>query len=273
MSIWAWRCRLIRSGSTHKIRLIFPPVLRIEGADNLQFLNPKILVDQSAQDYVLNGIGAQEFPVSGATVRFIRLAIPDSAGKKGSVVRQMEVISGGRNVALRKFAREYGTVWSRGHATFLIDGMPSQNEGATCPPDACPTPAAPLLRKSFLIDKGVVRATLYCAALGMADITLNGKKVGDEVLGPPFSDYSKRVIYITHDITPLLSPGENVLGVVLGNGFFSTPLRGFADRLGGDGPPQALLQAEIDFGDGTRRMIVSDETWKWSRSEITFNDF
>ena len=57
----------------------------------------------------------------------------------------------------------------------------------------------------------------------MADITLNGKKVGDEVLGPPFSDSSKRVIYVTHDITPLVSQGENVLGVTLGNGYFSPP--------------------------------------------------
>ena len=113
----------------------------------------------------------------------------------------------------------------------------------------------------------------------MADVTLNGKKVGDEVLGPPFSDDSKRVIYVTHDITGLLSQGENVIGVTLGNGFFSPPGlgsgphgRGDGEHNGGDGPPQALIQAEIEFSDGTRQVIGSDETWKWSRSEITFND-
>jgi alpha-L-rhamnosidase len=258
----------------------FPARFTVEGSDNLRFDNPKILVDQSAQDYVLNGTGAQEFPVSGATFRFIRLAIPASSEKKGSVVRQMEVMSGGRNVALMKFTREYGTAWFYGHAAFLFDGMPSQNDGAACPPDACPTTAAPLLRKSFSIDKDVVRATLYCAALGMADVTLNGKKVGDEVLGPPFSDSFKRVIYTTHDITRLLSPGENVIGVTLGNGFFSPPGRGSREydkggdgsHNGGDGPPQTLIQAEIELRDGTRQIIGSDETWKWSRSEITFND-
>jgi hypothetical protein len=252
----------------------FPARFSVEGADNLQFENAKILVDESAQDYVLKGNGAQHFPVSGATFRFIRLSIPGSAGKKAFTVRQMEVMSGGRNVALRKFSRDFRLDPSQRseHAQFLFDGMPSQNDGATCPPDACSTAAAPLLRKSFSIDRKVVRATLYCGALGMADVTLNGKKVGDEVLGPPFSDFSKRVIYVTRDITPLLAQGENVLGVTLGNGFFSPPNRGFRERLGGDGPPQLLVQAEIEFSDGTRKIVGSDQTWKWACSEITFND-
>ena len=252
----------------------FPTRFTIEGADNLQFDDPKILVDQSSQDYVVNGTGAQEFPVSGATFRFVRLAIPAFSGKKSVIVRQMEVMSGGRNVALMKFSRDYGPdlLQRSQHSQFLFDGMPSQNEGATCPADACPTTAAPLLRKSFSIDKSVVRATLYCAALGMADVTLNGQKVGHEVLGPPFSDSSKRVIYTTQDITALVSQGENVLGVTLGNGYFSPPERGFRERLGGDGPPQALIQAEIEFSDGSRHVIGSDGTWKWCRSEVTFND-
>jgi alpha-L-rhamnosidase len=199
--------------------------------------------------------------------------VPSFTGKKPVVVRQMEVMSKGRNVALIKFSREYSLdPRLRVRAHYLVDGMPSQNDGPTCPPDACSTTAAPLLRKSFSISKSVVRATLYDAALGMADVTLNGKKVGDEVLGPPFSDSSKRVIYVTHDITSLLTQGENVLGVTLGNGFFSTPGQGFALREGGDGPPRVLVQAEIEFSDGTRQTIGSDETWKWSRSEITFND-
>lgn len=258
----------------------FPARFKVEGADNLQFLNSTTLVDQSAQDYVLNGNGAQEFPVSGAIVRFVRLFIPAATNKKGFTIRQMEVVSGGKNVALRKFTQEYGTVWWHGHAAFLVDGAPSEDAGAVCPPDACPTTAAPLLRKSFPVDKTVVRATLYCAALGMADVTVNGKKVGDEVLGPPFSDSFKRVIYTTHDISPLLRQGENVLGVTLGNGFFSPPGRGSFEHdrggdgshNGGDGPPQALVQVEIEFGDGTRQTIGSDESWKWARSEITFND-
>jgi alpha-L-rhamnosidase len=250
----------------------FPTRFSILGSDNLQFNNAQTLVDQSMQDYALDGTGAQEFTVNGGRARFIRLWITGSRNNQGSVVRQMQVMSGGKNVALMKFARELGTDGGHGHAVFMVDGMPSQNDGDTCPPDACSTVAAPLLRKSFPIAKEIKRATLYVAALGMADVTVNGKKVGDEVLGPPFSDCFKRIYYVTHDITPLLTQGENVLGVTLGNGYFSPPNRGFCERNGGDGPPRVLVQAEIEFADGTTQTVVSDKTWKWAGGEIVFND-
>ena len=135
----------------------------------------------------------------------------------------MEVMSGGKNVALMRPTREIGTQWDHGHAVFLVDGMPSANDGNECPPDACPTTAAPMLRKTFMLSKPVKHAMLYVAALGMADVTVNGQPVTDAVLGPPFTDYTKRVVYLTHDITARLTNGENVIGVLLGNGFFSTP--------------------------------------------------
>ena len=72
----------------------FPTRFTIEGSDNLEFDRPTILVDQSSRDYVLNGTGVQEFPIGRATVRFVRVAIPSLPGKKGFVVRQMEVMSG-----------------------------------------------------------------------------------------------------------------------------------------------------------------------------------
>ena len=64
----------------------------------------------------------------------------------------MEVISGGKNVALMKPTRELGTQWYHGHAAFVVDGLPSTLAGDTCPPGACPTSAAPMLRKPFLVQ-------------------------------------------------------------------------------------------------------------------------
>lgn len=204
-------------------------------------------------------------------MRFKIIAVNGKPGDK-AVVRQMEVWSGGRNVALMRPTREYKTNWNNGHAVFLVDGMPSAGEDDHCPDDACPIPAAPLLRKTFQLDRDVKRATLHVAALGMADVTINGKRVGDEVDGPPFTDYTKRIVYVTHDVTSLLSHGENVVGAVLGNGFFSTPGRGFGQRHSGHGPPRLLMQLEIEFADGSHRTVVTDESWKWSRGGITLND-
>jgi len=266
-----------------------PKRFKIIGADDMQFTHSQILVDQSAEDYQPIGAGPQEFAVQGARFRHIRLWIPGTPAQQEALtrqlqifpptppppqveVRQMEVLSNGRNVALMRPTREFGTAWSHGHAVFLVDGMPSHGEGDECPPDACPTPAAPLLRKAFTVEKSVERATLYVAALGMADVTLNSQPVTDAVLGPSFTDYTKRVVYLTHEVTSLLTHGENVIGVTLGNGFFSTPRRGYGERHNGHGPPRVLIQTEVEYTDGTRQTIHSDETWKWTRSEITYND-
>jgi alpha-L-rhamnosidase len=260
------------------IRLYFadsksaPKRFVIEGSDEMQFVSPRVLVDRSAADYVMTGTGAQEFAVKGLKVRHVRLRITAPSAKGNVTVRQMEVISGGRNVALMKPTREFKTAWNSGHAVFMVDGMPSAGEGGQCPPDACPTTTAPLLRKVFIVIKPVRRATLYVAALGMAEVLINGNPVTDAVLGPPFTDYTKRVLYLTHDITPWLAKGENVVGLTLGNGFFSPPRRGFGERHHGHGQPRALVQMEIEYADGTRQTIRSDETWKWARSEIVSND-
>jgi alpha-L-rhamnosidase len=261
-----------------EIRLFFndtnsaPTRFLIEGADGPQFDQPQILVDQTAQTFQPAATGVQVFPVNHVVARHVRLWVKETHGKAKATVRQMEVISGGRNVALMRLTRESGTQWNSGHAVFLVDGMPSANEGNECPPDACPTPAAPLLRKSFTINKTIRRATLYVAAVGMADVTINGRRATDAVLGPPFTDYTKRVNYLTLDVTALLAMGENVLGVTVGNGFFSVPRGGFGERHGGHGPPRVLLQTEIEYADGTRQTIASDESWKWARSEIVDND-
>ena len=261
-----------------EIRLYFnntnsaPTRFLIEGADEPQFYHPQILVDCSVEDFQAVGTGAQVFPLKNSTARHIRLRIIGTRGKGQAVVRQMEVMSAGRNVARMRPTREKGTSWGTGHAVFLVDGMPSANDGKECPPEACPTTTAPLLRKTFLLPKPVKRATLYVAALGMANVTINGRPVSDTLLGPPFTDYTKRVNYLTQDITALLAIGENVIGATLGNGFFSTPKGGFGERHGGHGPVRVLIQTEIEYADGSRQIIPSDETWKWTRSEIVDND-
>jgi len=265
-----------------------PKRFKILGADDLQFSQPQILVDQSAADYQPNSTGPQVFLVKGAKFRHIRLWLAGTSAQNDAMtrpiqtgprpptaeirVRQMEVISGGRNVALMRPTRELGTQWNYGHAVFLVDGMPSANDGNECPPDACPTTAAPMLRGKFTVQKPVRQATMYVAALGMAEVTINGRPVTDTVLGPPFTDYTKRVVYLTHDITSLLANGENVIGATLGNGFFSTPRRGFGERHGGHGAPRVLIQTEIEYADGTRQTVNSDGAWKWSRSEIVDDD-
>jgi alpha-L-rhamnosidase len=267
-----------------------PKRFKILGANDLEFTSPTVLVDRSATDYQPEADASAEFAVHGIRARRIRLWIIDPSSPDGGVdravltapidpaglrtaaIRQIEVFSNGRNVALMSPTRERGTQWNEGHAAAMVDGMPSAGDGDAAPADACPVETAPLLRKSFTVSQPVRRATLYVAALGMADVTINGRRVSDDELGPPFTDYSKRVVYVTRDVSALVKQGANAIGVTLGNGFFSPPMRGFGERHGGDGPPRVLVQTEVELADGTRQIIDSDDSWKWSRSDIENND-
>ena len=69
--------------------------------------------------------------------------------------------------------------------------------------------AARMLRREFAVEKKVRRATAYVCGLGLSEFYLNGKKVGDQVLSPALTDYSKRAFYVTYDVTKQLKKGAN----------------------------------------------------------------
>ena len=114
------------------------------------------------------------------------------------------------------------------------------------------------LRHEFAVEKKVRRATAYACGLGLFELYLNGKKVGDDVLAPALSEYEKRAFYRTYDVTEQLGRGDNAVGVILGNGrFFDT-----RSSLRSYGYPKLRLQLNIEYADGTTGEVVSDGTWK-----------
>ncbi len=293
---WA-RVDLGQAFPIEKVKLIasdagsLPVRFRIEASDDFDFTTFHAIADYSNADYAEGSNGAVEFPGDGFKARFLRILVlksplsklhslraaeaakkspPAKAGQPApstdryqTIIRQLEVWSGGRNVAL------YRPTSSSNESGFsLVDGMPSADMGKTCPADACPRSQAPLLRKAFTLDRPVKRAVLSYAAPGMAELSLNGTRVDDTLLGPPMTDYTKRIVYRTVDVTKLLAGGSNVLGAVLGNGFLGS-LRGLN---GGPGQPRLLAQLEVEFTDGSRQQVVTDQTWKWAPSEIIDNN-
>lgn len=88
---------------------------------------------------------------------------------------------------------------------------------------------ARMLRRESEARHQIKRATVYLSGLGFFDLHINGAVVGDHIMDPGLTEYSKRVLYVTVDVTDQPNPGANALGVVLGNGRF------FAPR--GDGHP------------------------------------
>nr|WP_319511248.1 family 78 glycoside hydrolase catalytic domain [uncultured Draconibacterium sp.] len=143
-------------------------------------------------------------------------------------------------------------------------------------------PPAPLFRKEFNATKQIEKAVAYVTGLGYFEMYLNGEKVGDDVLVPNQTNYGKRpglpeqfipvddnfreykVMYLAYDISDQMVSGENTFGAILGNGFYN-PAKHW-DL--GYGSPRLLMQVHVTYSDGTEDVIVSDESWKVSKSPI-----
>jgi alpha-L-rhamnosidase len=134
-----------------------------------------------------------------------------------------------------------------------------------------PDPRAPLLRREFQLEKPVRRARAFVCGLGLYELRLNGSKVGDDVLATPRTDFRKRALYAAYDITPRLKPGANAVGLILGNGWFNGQRKYWGWQMQWYGSPRAILQLEIEFEDGSRERIFTDESWKGDWSPIAFN--
>jgi len=122
--------------------------------------------------------------------------------------------------------------------------------------------AARMLRKEFQTAAGVKRATVYLSGLGLSELYLNGTKIEDAVLSPGLTDYDKRVLYVAYDVTRQLRAGANAIGVMLGNGRYYAPRAQEPIRMRSFGTPRLLLQMDLEFADGHKQQVVSDETWK-----------
>ena len=121
---------------------------------------------------------------------------------------------------------------------------------------------ARMLRKEFAVDKKVRRASVYFSGLGTSELYLNGVKVGDAVLSPGLTDYDKHVLYVTSDLTGLLAQGKNAIGIMLGNGRYYAPRSDIPTRTRNFGYPKAKLQLNVEYEDGSRLSVASDESWK-----------
>jgi alpha-L-rhamnosidase len=132
--------------------------------------------------------------------------------------------------------------------------------------------ALPYLRKSFALSKPVRSATLYATALGVYEFHLNGKRVGDQILAPGWTDYRKRVRYQEYDVTSLLRPGDNAIGAMVGNGWYSGHLGNGGYQYYGH-VPALLAQLEVTYADGSTERIVTDGMWKTHISPTVSSDF
>jgi hypothetical protein len=129
----------------------------------------------------------------------------------------------------------------------------------------------PIFRTTFRIEKPVRRASLAICGLGFHETTVNGSRLDGTVLEPGWTDYRKTCLYSVHDLTDHLLPGDNVLGVMLGNGMYHVPGGRYVKFTGSFGPPKLIAQLDIEFSDGTSTRVISGPDWKTTAGPITFS--
>jgi len=134
-------------------------------------------------------------------------------------------------------------------------------------------PPAPYLRTTFRAEKAVRSATLYATALGIYDVHLNGKRVSDDFFNPGWTDYTKRVYYRAYDVTGLVRQGDNALGAILADGWYSGHIGWGQLRDHYGKQPRFRGQLHIEYADGSTADVVTGPKWKASVGPIREADF
>lgn len=130
---------------------------------------------------------------------------------------------------------------------------------------------APYLRRSFTVKSPVRRARLYASGLGYAELHLNGARVAPSVeRDPGYTNFDKRVLYVGYDVTRNLRSGKNCLGAILGTGWYDVHdvATWHFERASWRGRPRIRIVLSIEYRNGTKGQIVTDDNWKVSTGPI-----
>lgn len=251
---------------------LFPKRFKIAVSNTLDFEKSNVIVDESKNDFVQQGLEVYTKSLTPIKARYIKIVVnkldKTAEGKYAFAFAELEVNDvNSKNVALMKkvtASKVYNIYPKFSNENWLpvklTDGFYKANLDHQS--FSLPIPPSPLLRKTFTISKKVKQATLYASALGLYEFNINGKKVGTQVLAPEWTDYHTRVQYQTYDVTKELKSEKNVIGAMLADGWYAGSIFTHLDR-GSYGFDLRLLgQLEIIYDDGTKNRIVTDGSWK-----------
>ncbi|HEY4380642.1 MAG TPA: family 78 glycoside hydrolase catalytic domain [Acidobacteriaceae bacterium] len=135
----------------------------------------------------------------------------------------------------------------------------------------------PVFRREFLVRQKVARATLRIAGLGQYEARIGSRGemrlVAPRGLHQAWTDYKKTVTFDTYDVTKLLTPGQHVLGVMLGNGMYNVQkTKGRYTKFDGSfGGPKLIAELQVRYVDGKSETIGTDEKWRAAKGPVKFS--
>jgi hypothetical protein len=249
-------------------RLGLPTRFRVEVAGRADLSDARVVADQTGEDYY-QWLNAIEVPAGGVQGRYVRLTatkLRDFAGQICLALSQIVVLSNGRNVAVGAEVTASDSLdeppWSSSSATDGL-GVPGTNPRAN---DTL------LLRREFSVRPGIRRALAHVSGLGHYEMTMNGTRVGAGLLTPGWTDYDKVALYDTHDLTGLLRPGANAVGLLLAGGMYNVQEGRYHKLVTPFRPLMAIGQIRLEYDDGTVEEVVTDGSWRATSGPITFSN-
>jgi alpha-L-rhamnosidase len=237
----------------------FPRRFKVEAADDRAFAAPTVIADFTEKDYPNGGATHIELPVHGISARYVRITatlLRVDAGKACLALSQVEVVSGGQNIAVGAAVAASDSLeqvpWASAALTDGL-GVPGANPRAN---------ATLLLRREFTVRPGLRRALAHVCGLGQYELTLNGARVGEDLLAPGWTAYDETCLYDTHDITALLHPGANVAGLCLAGGMYNVAEGRYVKFVSAFRPLMAIGQLRLEYADGTVEIVGTDGQWR-----------
>jgi len=234
----------------------FPVRYRIEASDEPEFRAPRVIADLTGADQVVpHQIIPVTVPVGEQSARYVRIVVTRLQHPKDTqplfALAEIEILDArSRNIAANAPVTALDSIehsgWGKDR---LTDGARVSRE---------PGGTSPMLRREFVLDKPIRCARVYVTGLGYHELRLNGKRVGDRVLSPSYTNFGKRIYYNTYDVTRMLKRGANAFGALFGQGWWRKP-------------PHFICQLEVTYKDGTQASVLSDDKWRWSTSPILEN--
>ena len=287
--LWTWG-EQPRHDDTRKFRLVFSvhesvnAVLLVAGRDRLDGL----WVD--GVSYPVLRPAAIDFvapPMTEVRVRLLagkhtiaaevsfnpNLVIPSQTGRFCALIR-LQHADGRYERLVTPGGWRTATVTAEGWRSADFDEAQWQPVSVVDEQPNIPWPARPaiLLRREFVVREGLRSARLYASALGAFEASLNGRRVGDALLAPEYTDFRTRTPYRTYDIAEHLKRGQNAIGFLVGDGWFASACAPASRFPFVEAPRRLLAQLELAYDDGSRDVVATDEVWRLRESAVVASE-
>jgi hypothetical protein len=129
-----------------------------------------------------------------------------------------------------------------------------------------------LLRRELSVRAGLRRALANVCGLGHYEMAANGRRVGDGLLTPGWTDYDRVALYDTYDLTSRLRPGRNAVGLLLGGGLYNVQEGRYHKFVSPFRPLTAIAQIRLEYEDGTVEVVGTDGQWRTAPGPIVFSN-